>query len=208
MTLSEISTPSALVDATQMQHNIDRMQQRMNALGVAFRPHVKTTKCLPIVQAQIAAGARGITVSTLKEAEQFFAAGIGDILYAVGMAPNKIAQAAALVQRGWDLYNRLAAVRYPTLALVRGHCMGGGTELALFPRPGGTKAEHTALSFKVADIATEIRELEARGVQFADYDLPGLKTIEHVCVLGSEKAAWFLDPEGNILCLHEELPMR
>jgi 3-hydroxyacyl-CoA dehydrogenase/enoyl-CoA hydratase/3-hydroxybutyryl-CoA epimerase len=41
------------------------------------------------------------------------------------------ATARALVQRGWDLYNRLAAVSYPTLALIRGHCMGGGTELAL-----------------------------------------------------------------------------
>jgi catechol 2,3-dioxygenase-like lactoylglutathione lyase family enzyme len=81
----------------------------------------------------------------------------------------------------------------------------GGTELALFPRPGGTKAEHTEVSFKVADIGKEIRELEARGVQFADYDLPGLKTVQHVCVLGSEKAAWFQDPEGNILCLHEDL---
>jgi 3-hydroxyacyl-CoA dehydrogenase/enoyl-CoA hydratase/3-hydroxybutyryl-CoA epimerase len=39
--------------------------------------------------------------------------------------------ARALVARGWDLYNRLAAVRYPTLALVCGHCMGGGTELSL-----------------------------------------------------------------------------
>jgi catechol 2,3-dioxygenase-like lactoylglutathione lyase family enzyme len=81
----------------------------------------------------------------------------------------------------------------------------GGTELALFPRPGGTKAEHTAISFKVDDIRSAVRELEGRGVQFADYDLPGLKTVEHVCVLGSEKAAWFQDPEGNILCLHEDL---
>ncbi|MDH4175589.1 MAG: VOC family protein [Betaproteobacteria bacterium] len=81
----------------------------------------------------------------------------------------------------------------------------GGTELALFPRPDGTKAEHTAISFKVRDIAKSVRELSARGVQFADYDLPGLKTVEHVCVLGSEKAAWFQDPEGNILCLHEDL---
>jgi catechol 2,3-dioxygenase-like lactoylglutathione lyase family enzyme len=84
----------------------------------------------------------------------------------------------------------------------------GGTELALLPRPGGTKAEHIALSFRVADIAREIRELQARGVQFADYDLPGLKTVEHVCVLGSQKAAWFQDPEGNMLRLHEELPER
>ena len=37
----------------------------------------------------------------------------------------------ALVTRGWNLFNRLAAVPYPTLALVRGHCLGGGLELAL-----------------------------------------------------------------------------
>ncbi len=81
----------------------------------------------------------------------------------------------------------------------------GGAEIALFPKPEGTKAEHTALSFKVDDIAATIRDLESRGVAFADYDLPGLRTEEHVCVLGSEKAAWFQDPEGNILCLHEDL---
>ena len=81
----------------------------------------------------------------------------------------------------------------------------GGIELALFPRPDGTKAEHTALSFRVDDIAQSVRILQQRGVQFADYDLPGLKTVDHVCVLGSEKAAWFQDPEGNILCLHEDL---
>lgn len=80
-----------------------------------------------------------------------------------------------------------------------------GTEIALFPRPGGTKADHTALSFRVDDIRGAIQRLESRGVKFADYDLPGLKTVEHVCVLGSEKAAWFQDPEGNILCLHEDV---
>ncbi len=81
----------------------------------------------------------------------------------------------------------------------------GGTEIALFPNGVGTQAKHTALSFQVADIAAAIRTLQSRGVTFADYDLPGLKTVSHVCVLGSEKAAWFDDPEGNILCLHEDL---
>jgi catechol 2,3-dioxygenase-like lactoylglutathione lyase family enzyme len=81
----------------------------------------------------------------------------------------------------------------------------GGAEIALFPKAEGTRAEHTALSFRVPDIRAAIRDLESRGVAFADYDLPGLKTVEHVCVLGSEKAAWFQDPEGNILCLHEDL---
>jgi catechol 2,3-dioxygenase-like lactoylglutathione lyase family enzyme len=81
----------------------------------------------------------------------------------------------------------------------------GDTELALFPKPEGTQATHTALSFRVADIRKAVAELAGRGVVFADYDLPGLKTVEHVCVLGSEKAAWFEDTEGNILCLHEDL---
>lgn len=81
----------------------------------------------------------------------------------------------------------------------------GGTELALFPKPEGTKAQHTALSFRVADIAQAIQQLQSRGVVFADYDFPGLKTVGHVCVLGSEKAAWFEDTEGNVLCLHEDL---
>jgi hypothetical protein len=43
-------------------------------------------------------------------------------------------------------------------------------------------------------------------VAFSDYDLPDLKTVDHVCVLGSRKAAWFNDPDGNVLCLHEVLP--
>lgn len=80
-----------------------------------------------------------------------------------------------------------------------------GTQLALMPKPGGTKAEHTALSFKVDDLAAAIAELKARGVGFHDYDLPGFKTVGHVATMGCERAAWFSDTEGNILCLHEDL---
>ena len=81
----------------------------------------------------------------------------------------------------------------------------GGSTLALFPKPEGTKAEHTAISFRVEDIAACIADLKRAGVVFEDYDLPGLKTVEHVGVLGSEKAAWFKDTEGNFLCIHEDL---
>jgi len=99
----DFPTPAALIDVQRMQRNIDAMQQRMNALGVRFRPHVKTTKCLPVVQAQSGAGASGITVSTLKEAEQFFGAGIRDIVYAVGIVPAKLPQVLDLRRRGCDL---------------------------------------------------------------------------------------------------------
>lgn len=103
MRLQDLTTPAALIDIKRMQRNVQRMQQRMNQLGVSFRPHVKTTKCIELVREQITAGAKGITVSTLKEAEQFFAAGINDILYAVGMVAPKLKQAAALINKGCHL---------------------------------------------------------------------------------------------------------
>ncbi|CAD5371361.1 D-threo-3-hydroxyaspartate dehydratase [Rubrivivax sp. A210] len=101
--LTELDTPAALVDIPCMQRNIARMQQRMEGLGVKFRPHVKTSKCLPVVQAQLEAGAQGITVSTLKEAEQFWAAGIADILYAVCIVPARLPQVLALRRQGCGL---------------------------------------------------------------------------------------------------------
>ena len=82
----------------------------------------------------------------------------------------------------------------------------GSSTLALFPKPDGTKAEHTAISFQVPDIRATIDALKQSGVLFEDYDFPGLKTDNHVCVLGAEKAAWFKDTEGNLLCLHEDIP--
>ena len=82
----------------------------------------------------------------------------------------------------------------------------GGSTLALFPKPEGTKADHTAISFRVDDIAASIEAMKRAGVTFEDYDFPGLKTVNHVCVLGAEKAAWFKDTEGNYLCIHEDLP--
>ncbi|MCL2123600.1 MAG: DSD1 family PLP-dependent enzyme [Desulfovibrionaceae bacterium] len=100
MDLNAIPTPAALIDVRRMQANIRRMQEHMHALGVALRPHAKTAKCLRVTQAQNDAGAKGITVSTLKEAEQFFAGGISDITYAVCMAPAKLPQALGLMRRG------------------------------------------------------------------------------------------------------------
>ena len=48
-----------------------------------------------------------------------------------------------------------------------------------------------------ADVVIE--EVSKR--MFADYDFPGLKTVDHVCVLGAEKAAWFKDTDDNVLSL-------
>ena len=82
----------------------------------------------------------------------------------------------------------------------------GGSTIALYPRARPTTADHTVLSFQVDDIADVVARLSSRGVVFEEYDFPDLKTVNKVCVLGAEKAAWFKDTEGNILCIHEDLP--
>ncbi len=111
------------------------------------------------------------------------------------------------MKRARDFYEKKLGLR-PAGSRPDGkfvYACGGGAVIALFPKAGGTKAEHTAISFQVDDIATAVAGLQKTGVVFEDYDFPGLKTIDHVCVLGSEKAAWFKDTEGNYLCLHEDI---
>jgi catechol 2,3-dioxygenase-like lactoylglutathione lyase family enzyme len=85
------------------------------------------------------------------------------------------------------------------------YALDRGNTLLLLPRPGGARSESTAISFEVDDVAAEITELEGRGVTFEDYDLPELRTVGHIAELGAERAAWFKDPDGNVLCLHQTL---
>jgi predicted enzyme related to lactoylglutathione lyase len=113
------------------------------------------------------------------------------------------------LERARDFYvNRLGLAAEGLAADGKFVLRANGTKLGLIPKPEGTKAEHTAISFEVADVAAEIKVLKGRGVAFEDYDFPGFKTVDHMIVLGTEKCAWFKDTEGNILCLHQDLPKR
>ena len=98
-----LETPALLLDTARMDGNIERMYGRMRQHGVHFRPHVKTNKCMEVTQRLLDAGARGITVSTLREAEYFRERGITDILYAVCLSPNKLEHALRLRQSGVKL---------------------------------------------------------------------------------------------------------
>ena len=69
---------------------------------------------------------KGLIIRSGKDAGFIAGADIGE--FSQLDTPEK---GRALVERGWALFNRLEAVKYPTLALVRGHCLGGGLELAL-----------------------------------------------------------------------------
>lgn len=80
---------------------------------------------------------------------------------------------------------------------------GDKTILVVYYRPDGTKAEHTVAGFMVSDIEQKIEQLEDQGVEFEDYDLEDLKTINHIMSYGDVKSAWFKDPDGNILALNQ-----
>lgn len=144
-----LSTPAALIDTARLQDNIDRMQAHIRALGVRFRPHVKTSKCWPVVRRQLAAGAAGITVSTLKEAEQFFAEGVTDILYAVGIAPGKLDQVAQLMRAGCDLKllvdNRAAAQAVARFAVAQRLALKLLIEIDSDDQRGGLKPDDPEL---------------------------------------------------------------
>lgn len=87
-----------------MNSNINRMQSCVSNLSAKLRPHVKTAKSIPIANAMKDAGAEGIAVSTLKEAEEFFSAGVSsDIMYCVCIVQSKLKWVYDLMQRGCDL---------------------------------------------------------------------------------------------------------
>src|SRR6185503_4786053 len=98
-----LTTPRLVLDAARMDANIARLRGRLQRLGVAARPHVKTCKSVQVAQRMLCAPHGPITVSTLKEAEAFFAAGFRDVLYAVGIAPGKLDHVIDLRARGCDL---------------------------------------------------------------------------------------------------------
>jgi D-serine deaminase-like pyridoxal phosphate-dependent protein len=80
--VEELDTPSLVVDLDVLERNIAEMQEVARGAGVRLRPHTKTHKSPDIARMQVAAGATGITVAKLGEAEVMAAAGFGDMLIA------------------------------------------------------------------------------------------------------------------------------
>lgn len=101
--LATLHTPALLLDRARMDRNIDRLAQKAEHLGVTLRPHLKTAKSVEVARRLTRGTAGPITVSTLAEAEVFHDAGHCDILYAVGIAPQKLPRVQALRDRGCDL---------------------------------------------------------------------------------------------------------
>ncbi len=74
----------------------------------------------------------------------------------------------------------------------------------LYPTPNAGTSRASQAYWAVKDIEREVRELQARGVRFEEYDMPGMTFRNGIAEGAGGKAAWFKDPEGNILALIQD----
>lgn len=94
-------TPYLVVDAARLEANIRAVAEYAHAAGVQLRPHAKTHKCAEIARRQLEAGAVGLTVATIGEAEAFADAGCPDlfIAYPLWLTRGKGQRLRALADR-------------------------------------------------------------------------------------------------------------
>lgn len=98
---ADLPTPALLVDLDILEANLKAVADHCAARGCAARPHAKTHKCPEIAKRQVAAGALGISVATVPEAEAMAASGIrGILLTSPIFDPKKVARMIRLIQAG------------------------------------------------------------------------------------------------------------
>jgi catechol 2,3-dioxygenase-like lactoylglutathione lyase family enzyme len=79
----------------------------------------------------------------------------------------------------------------------------GSSFFDIYPTSLAGTAKNTAAGWDVDDVARVVEELRSRGVVFEEYDFPGLKTVNGIAEMDGERAAWFIDSEGNILSISQ-----
>ena len=102
-TIESIATPAVVINAARVRRNIERMSAYAASHGITVRPHCKTHKSVEVARLQLAAGAGGVTVAKVGEAESLVAAfdgGAPDLLVAYPVVDPARAQRLAVLARG------------------------------------------------------------------------------------------------------------
>ncbi|HET8985146.1 MAG TPA: alanine racemase, partial [Trueperaceae bacterium] len=97
--ITDVDTPAVIIDLDRVEANIAKLQDYLSSKGLANRPHIKTHKLPLLAHKQVRAGAVGITVQTLGEAEVMAAAGLDDILITYNLIGDEKARRLAGVAR-------------------------------------------------------------------------------------------------------------
>lgn len=164
--LAPLTTPCLLVDKARMLRNIARLEQRADGLGVALRPHLKTTKSVDAARLTLKGGTGPATVSTLAEAEVFAAAGINDILYGVGIGPDKLDRVIALHSGGCTLSVVLDCVEQAQAVVAASRASGIAIPVMIEIDSDGHRSGLTAQDPALVTVARILHEggADLRGV--------------------------------------------
>jgi catechol 2,3-dioxygenase-like lactoylglutathione lyase family enzyme len=113
------------------------------------------------------------------------------------------------LERGIEFYGQTLGLGTPERDDVPG-APGARFELASgelydYQSVGAGQSRHTLCAFQVDNIEREMDDLRGRGVTFEEYDMPGMTTENGIIEMGGEKAAFFKDPDGNIIGLGQRV---
>lgn len=167
MRVDELPTPVLVVDLDRLEHNIATRQHAVTALGPRFRPHVKTHKTLEIARMQLAAGATGIAVAKVSEAEVFAAGGFGDIVVAYPVvgedACRRLAALAGRVRIGVNVESTVGAERLSAAAAAAGAELDAHLDVDTGLGRCGVPPERDAVN-QLAEHVRRLPGLRLRGV--------------------------------------------
>lgn len=164
--LNRLETPCLVLDSGRMEGNIARLADHAAKLGVTLRPHLKTSKSLAVAQRTLTGGNGPATVSTLKEAAVFFEGGITDILYAVGISPDKLPRVSAMRRAGCDLAVVLDSAEQAQAVVAASKELGSPIPVLIEIDSDGHRSGLAPDSYRIADIGRILHEggAELRGI--------------------------------------------
>jgi D-serine deaminase-like pyridoxal phosphate-dependent protein len=168
LTKDDLPTPALLLDLDRFEANVTKMAAHAKAAGKSLRPHAKTHKCLQVARRQISAGALGVSVATVPEAELMVAGGVrGVLLTSPIVTPGKIERMVRLLEQDPSLMVALdsakAAELYQQAAATADQTLNVLVDVNVGDRRTGELPGEPAL--KLAQTVARCKNLRLRGVQ-------------------------------------------
>lgn len=164
---ADLPTPALVLDLDRFEANVARLAAHAAATGKQLRPHAKTHKCVEVARRQQAAGAIGVCVATVPEAEVMARGGIGGILLASPLASPAKARRIAALSRERTV---TVAVDHPDAVAAYQHAAdAAGTTLDVLVDldlgDGRTGATSTEAALRLGEAVVRSGRLRLRGLQ-------------------------------------------
>ncbi len=110
------------------------------------------------------------------------------------------------LQKSQEFYEKKLGLKLSS-ETIKNHLLcefGNGTTLLVYGRANPNLSDHTQVRIWSSDIEADVKELEAKGISFEEYDLPTFKTSGHIATSpGIGRSAWFKDPDGNTIAVFQ-----